>query len=82
MVQTILAIAKEFDLKVIAEGVEGQEESQFLTEIGCDYAQGYYFSRPLPANDFEKKVASSERLNEYKAEAYLRNRGYAFVVFK
>ena len=63
MVQTILAIANEFDLKVIAEGVEGQEESQFLTEIGCDYAQGYYFSRPLPANDFEKKVASSERLN-------------------
>ena len=55
IVQTIIAIAKEFDLKVIAEGVEGQEEYHFLNEIGCDYAQGYYFSPPLPAIDFEKK---------------------------
>lgn len=41
--------------KVIAEGVEGQEEYQFLDEIGCDFAQGYFFSRPLPAIDFKDK---------------------------
>ena len=55
IVKTIIAIAKELDLKVIAEGVEGQEEYHFLDEIGCDYAQGYYFSRPLPAIDFKEK---------------------------
>lgn len=55
IIKTIIAMAKELDLKVIAEGVEGQEEYQFLDEIGCDYAQGYCFSRPLPAIDFEKK---------------------------
>lgn len=54
IVKTIIAIAKQLDLKVIAEGVEGFEEWHFLKEIGCDYAQGYYFSHPLPADDFKK----------------------------
>lgn len=55
IVKTIIAIAKQLDLKVIAEGVEGLEECNFLKEIGCEYAQGFYFSRPLPANDFKEK---------------------------
>ena len=55
IVKTIIAIAKQLDLKVIAEGVEGEEEYHFLSEIGCDYAQGYCISRPLPAIDFEEK---------------------------
>lgn len=54
IVKTIIAIAKQLDLKVIAEGVEGFEEWHFLKEIDCDYAQGYYFSRPLPADDFKE----------------------------
>ncbi|MFJ7950174.1 EAL domain-containing protein [Lysinibacillus sp. NPDC096418] len=55
LVKNITVIAKQFDLKVIAEGVEGEEEYQFLSEIGCDYAQGYFISRPLPVTDFEEK---------------------------
>ncbi|SOC39960.1 putative bifunctional diguanylate cyclase/phosphodiesterase [Ureibacillus acetophenoni] len=55
IVKTIIAIAKELNLKVIAEGVEGQEEYHFLNTIGCDYAQGYYSSPPLPANEFKEK---------------------------
>lgn len=53
LVKTIIAIAKQLDLKVIAEGVEGEEEYEFLAEIGCDYAQGYLFSRPLPVAAFK-----------------------------
>ncbi|AOV08732.1 EAL domain-containing protein [Sporosarcina ureilytica] len=55
IIQTIIAIAKEFNLKVIAEGVEEQETCHFLAEIGCDYAQGYHFSPPLPASEFQEK---------------------------
>jgi len=58
LVKTIIAIAKQLDLKVIAEGVEGKEEYHFLAEIGCDYAQGYLFSRPLPVAEFKGKWLS------------------------
>ncbi|MEL7309497.1 MAG: EAL domain-containing protein [Pseudomonadota bacterium] len=36
---------------VVVEGVEEREQLAVLTEAGCDYIQGYYFSKPLPAND-------------------------------
>lgn len=55
LVRTIIAIAKQLDLKVIAEGVEGDEEYHFLSEIGCDYAQGYFISHPLSVTDFKEK---------------------------
>lgn len=61
IIKTITAIAKQLDLRVIAEGVEGIEETHFLHEIGCDFAQGYYFSRPLPANEFEEKWLAIRR---------------------
>ena len=54
IVKTIIAIAKQLDLKVTAEGIEGNEEYQFLAKINCDYGQGYGISKPLPAGDFEE----------------------------
>jgi EAL domain-containing protein (putative c-di-GMP-specific phosphodiesterase class I) len=50
-----IAIAKQLDLKVTAEGIEGNEEYQFLAKINCDFGQGYGISKPLPAGDFEKR---------------------------
>jgi len=46
---TILAMAKNLDLKVVAEGVETAEQSDFLNENGCDFLQGYYISKPISA---------------------------------
>lgn len=60
IVKTIIAIAKQLDLIVIAEGVEGQEEAHDLNKMGCHYAQGYYFSRPLPASEFEESWLLSD----------------------
>lgn len=47
-------IAKKFNFKIIAEGVEHLSEYQFLQEKACDYFQGYYCSRPIPAEEFRQ----------------------------
>ncbi len=52
IVKTIVKIANVYNLKTVAEGPETEEQVKILKEIGCDYAQGYYFSRPLPAEKF------------------------------
>lgn len=43
-------------MKIVAEGVETAEHYKFLKECGCDECQGFYFSRPVPAGEFEQLV--------------------------
>ena len=54
IVQAILSMAKQLNLRVVAEGVETQEQLTFLRDRGCDEIQGYYFSRPLQADAFSE----------------------------
>lgn len=49
----LIAMAKEMELTVIIEGIESQEQVDFITEIGCDIAQGYFFSKPVNLRDFD-----------------------------
>jgi len=58
IVGAIISMAKSLGLKTIAEGVETEGQLAFLREQGCDEVQGYYYSRPLPAEQFEGFVAS------------------------
>jgi diguanylate cyclase (GGDEF)-like protein len=48
MVKSIMGLARSLELKVVAEGVERKEQFSILEKLGCDYAQGYLFSRPVP----------------------------------
>ena len=56
LVALILGIAKNLKIPVIAEGVETESQLQLLRKLGCEIVQGYYFSRPLPAYEFERKI--------------------------
>ena len=54
IVTAVIAMARSLKLRVIAEGVETLEELSFLRAHQCDEAQGYYFSRPVPAQQFAR----------------------------
>jgi diguanylate cyclase (GGDEF)-like protein/PAS domain S-box-containing protein len=56
MVNTIIAMARQMDLTVTAEGVETVEQKDFLQNLKCDYYQGYLFNKPLCLKDFEKLI--------------------------
>lgn len=56
IVSTILAMGHNLKLSVTAEGVETKEQYEALRDKGCDVIQGYYFSKPLPKNEFEEYI--------------------------
>jgi len=59
IVRAIISLAQAFELQVAAEGVESMEILRTLTALQCNYAQGYYISKPIPANEFVQFI------NEY-----------------
>ena len=58
IIQLILDIAKILDVPVIAEGVETEEQLLALKDLGCDLAQGYFFSRPVPGDEFDSFITA------------------------
>ena len=52
----MIQIARLLEVPVIAEGVETKEQMELLKSIGCDIIQGYYFSKPLPPEEFSKLI--------------------------
>ncbi|WP_164437466.1 EAL domain-containing protein, partial [Pseudomonas viridiflava] len=58
--RAIIELAHSLDLKVIAEGVETPEQRAFLTENHCDQIQGYLVSKPLPLDELELYLRSSQ----------------------
>ncbi|PZU93535.1 MAG: diguanylate cyclase [Pseudanabaena sp.] len=59
IVRTITMLAHTLNMSVVAEGVETRQQAEILKQMGCEFGQGYLFSRPLPANDAEQAIADS-----------------------
>jgi EAL domain-containing protein (putative c-di-GMP-specific phosphodiesterase class I) len=57
IVESTIRLAQSLGLKTVVEGVETSEEVRRLDEIGCDLIQGYYFSKPLRQEEFERYLA-------------------------
>jgi len=57
ILESIINMAKSMRIPIIVEGVETQEQSDFLANAGCSYMQGYYFYRPMPVEEFEALIA-------------------------
>lgn len=66
MLKTIIEMGNNFNLKVVAEGVEHEHQVSALTEYKCDYGQGYLFSKPLPATDFDKWIELNQPQQEFQ----------------
>ena len=64
LVELILDIARNLKMPVIAEGVETESQMTLLKNAGCDFVQGYYFSRPLPPEEFEAFIARETESRE------------------
>ncbi len=60
IVRAVLSLGSSLGMKVVAEGVETDEQLQMLEVLGCDQAQGYYFARPMPAHDVAGFLAGFE----------------------
>jgi EAL domain-containing protein (putative c-di-GMP-specific phosphodiesterase class I) len=60
IVKTILSLGSNLGMQVVAEGVETPEQVSLLKSLGCEYAQGYFFSRPLDSTGVARTLVTSE----------------------
>lgn len=56
VLEHVVSMSQNLDIKVVSEGVETNEQADFLTKIGCNLAQGYLFARPMPLEEFEVRL--------------------------
>lgn len=54
IVSNVISMAKELSIQIVAEGVETKDQEDFLKQNGCDIGQGYFYSRPIPIDEFER----------------------------
>ena len=66
IIRNVVAMVKEIDLLIVAEGVETIEQAEFLKHVGCDTIQGYLYARPMPQKEYEAMISNSKDDDRYK----------------
>ena len=62
IITAVLDMARQLDIPAIAEGIETDEQLKLLEILGCEYAQGYYYYKPMPISDYEKLVDDKDNV--------------------
>lgn len=73
IIESVIRMAKWLNLKIIAEGVENKEQVDFLLKIGCLYAQGFYYYKPMPMDAFEKLLENHDLIDFEDSTMMLAN---------
>ena len=61
ILECVLNLAKKLNVPVVAEGAETEAQVKFLRDMGCEFVQGFYFSRPIPLKDFEQLIEEEQQ---------------------
>lgn len=69
IIEDTIAMAKHLNMQTVAEGIETRQQVDFLSKLGCDLIQGYYFARPMPIDEFERyngyeEITPEENISE------------------
>ena len=67
IVRSIVGLAHNLGLSVIAEGIESPDQLAALVALGCEYGQGYLFGRPLPADELEAMLSTTGGASRFPA---------------
>ena len=63
IIEATKAICEKLNLRIVAEGVETQPQLDYITQCGFDYCQGYFFSKPMPVHELERKYFHKKTAN-------------------
>ena len=73
IVESLVELAHKLDIKVVAEGVERKNQLGCLKELGCDFVQGYYYSKPISVSEFENFIAQQNTNKDSNIAAFIRS---------
>ena len=74
IIASVIRMSKWLNIPVIAEGVETAEQVEFLRSVGCDYVQGFYYEKPIPAEAYERKYLPQDQYITHCTQSYRRNK--------
>ena len=75
LVASIIGIGKSLGMSIVAEGVESEEHARFVTDMGCDYLQGFHFGKPMCADDLQRTLSETQGVFWSPGQAETRSRG-------
>lgn len=79
IISAVLNMAHQLDLPTIAEGIESVEQLEVLEMLGCEYAQGYYYYKPMPISEFEKLLDDDDKIADNTSVSHKKKHDKSYL---